>query len=76
MSDIRRGFADAVRSERQKQRLSQEEFADRAGVHRTYVSEVERGLRNISLDNIERFASALHLPVSDLFRIAEKRERT
>lgn len=76
MSNLRRSFADAVRSERQQLGLSQEEFADRAGVHRTYVSEVERGLRNISLDNIERFASALHLRVSELFRVAEEGQQT
>lgn len=65
-----------MRSQRQQLGLSQEEFASRAGVHRTYVSEVERALRNISLDNIDRFAAALEMSVSDLFRVAEKRQQT
>lgn len=39
--------------------LSQEDLAERAGLHRTYVSSVERGQRNISLENIYAFANAL-----------------
>lgn len=46
--------------------LSQEDFAHRAGVHRTYVGSVERGERNVSIDTIERFAKALGVDVSDM----------
>ena len=48
--------------------LSQEEFAHRAGVHRTYVGSVERGERNVSIDTIERFASALRVDVIDMLQ--------
>lgn len=48
--------------------ISQEELADRANLHRTYVSDVERGTRNISLVNIERLAAALEISVTKLFR--------
>lgn len=47
--------------------LSQEEFAARCGLDRTYVSGVERGKRNISLRNIELVAQALGVKISDLF---------
>jgi len=48
--------------------LSQEELADIAGLHRTYVGSIERGERNVSIDNIERLAVALELDVIDLLR--------
>jgi transcriptional regulator with XRE-family HTH domain len=46
--------------------LSQEKLAELTGLHRTYVGSVERGERNISIDNIERFSLALRVPVSEL----------
>lgn len=48
--------------------LSQEELADRAGVHRTYVSSVERGERNVSLENIFHLAEGLGVDVRELLR--------
>ena len=47
--------------------LSQEELAERADLHRTYVSSIERGVRNVSLENISRLALALEISVSALF---------
>lgn len=46
--------------------VSQEELAELAGLHRTYVGSVERGERNISIDNIEKLAKALNVSVRDL----------
>lgn len=60
-------FGASVRGWRNQLGLSQEELAERANLHRTYVSDVERGSRNISLENIERLASALNVSVSALF---------
>ncbi len=71
MSNLRTGFASAVRSERSRRGWSQEDLAERAGLHRTYISEVERGLRNLSLDNIGRIANALEVTPSALFAAAE-----
>ena len=47
--------------------MSQEELARRAGVHRTYISDVERGVRNVSILTLERIASALEIPLGVLF---------
>jgi len=68
---IRVRFGLAVRKRRQELGMSQEEFADRAELHRTYVSDIERGRRNVSLDNIEKLALALGWSLSELMREAE-----
>jgi CheY-like chemotaxis protein len=47
--------------------FSQEELAERADLHRTYVSDVERGARNLSLESMTRIAHALRISVADLF---------
>jgi transcriptional regulator with XRE-family HTH domain len=60
-------FGDRVRSLRHAIGLSQEALADKAGLHRTYVGSVERGERNVSLDNIYALARALGAPVASLF---------
>ena len=53
--------------------LSQEALAERAGIHRTYVGDVERGERNVSLENIFAIAEALQVAPGDLLKpIARK----
>lgn len=69
--DIRERFGYAVRTQRESLNLTQEEFAERAGIHRTYLSDIERGSRNPSLINIERLATALELKLSGLFALVE-----
>ena len=49
--------------------LSQEELADRAGLHRTYISSIERGQRNVTLENIFALAEALGATPADLVRL-------
>ncbi|MDD4915420.1 MAG: helix-turn-helix transcriptional regulator [Methylococcales bacterium] len=56
---IRALFARNLKLLRHKKNMSQEQLAEVADLHRTYVSSVERGERNISLDNIEKLANAL-----------------
>lgn len=60
-------FGNRVRKERQNLGLSQEELAARAGVHRTYIGMIERGEKNITLENIEKIACALSLSLPDIF---------
>ena len=64
-------YGQAVRKVRLEQGMSQEELADRCGLHRTYISDVELGKRNISLENIERIAISLSNDLSDFFKEVE-----
>lgn len=64
-------YGQAVRKVRWEQGISQEELADRCGLHRTYISDVELGKRNISLENIERIAISLNRTLSDFFKEVE-----
>lgn len=59
MVNIKKKFGDKMRQIRKQKKISQEELAFRAGLHRTYISDVERGHRNVSLENIEKIAKAL-----------------
>ena len=65
-------FGKAVRKARMAQGISQEGLADLAGLHRTYVGDVERGERNISLVNMSKIAHALHMKLSELVSNSEK----
>lgn len=65
-SASRKHFAANLRKAREHLGLSQEALAGLAGLHRTYVGSVERGERNISIDNIERIARALGVSPSSL----------
>lgn len=60
-------FGCRVREERLKKNLSQEELAERAGVHRTYIGMIERAEKNITLINVQKIALALEIQISDLF---------
>ncbi|WP_020473700.1 helix-turn-helix domain-containing protein [Zavarzinella formosa] len=68
---VRERFGFAVRSGRETLKLTQEDLAEAAGLHRTYLSDVERGRRNPSLVIIARLAAALQMPASGLFKIME-----
>jgi len=59
-------FGKKLRETRLRAGISQEALADAAGLHRTYVSSIERGERNVSLLNIERLAKALRVSMADL----------
>lgn len=65
--DVLINFGKKVREERLKRKLSQEEFADIAGVHRTYIGMIERAEKNITLENIQKISKALDVKISDLF---------
>lgn len=65
--DIRIRFGRAIRRIREEQGINQEEAAERCGLHRTYYSGIERGVRNVSLMNIERVAKGLKTSLPELF---------
>ena len=65
--DILGVFGDNVRKYRQEKHLSQEAFALKCGLHRTYISAVERHKRSISLNNILKIANALDIEPYQLF---------
>lgn len=66
LPDVLVRFGDRLREVRLRADVSQEKLAELAGLHRTYVSSVERGLRNISLVNIDKLARALDVAMADL----------
>lgn len=67
MPDIRIPFGRRVRELRQARGISQEELAYISSLHRTYISDIERGTRNVSLDNIYKISIALNVTLKDLF---------
>jgi transcriptional regulator with XRE-family HTH domain len=75
MLSLRVRFGRAVRRLRSQADYSQESFADRIGVHRTFVGAVERGETNISLDNVAKIAKGLGIPLSQLFAEVERESR-
>lgn len=66
--DIRKKFGKRLRQLREERGWSQEEFADRAGLHRTYVSAVERGVRNPTLSVLERIAKAMGVSLAEMLQ--------
>ena len=65
--DVKKPFGASVRAWRGRLGISQEELAGRAGLHRTYICDVERGARNVSLVSIEKLARALEISTATLF---------
>jgi CheY-like chemotaxis protein len=69
-ADLKALLGAAIKAERSALGISQEELAYRANLHRTYISDMERGARNPSIQSIEKIASALQISVSMLFEQA------
>jgi transcriptional regulator with XRE-family HTH domain len=66
--DIRIRFGRVIRRIREEQGINQEETAERCGLHWTYYSGIERGIRNVSLVNIEKVSKGLKTNLSDIFK--------
>lgn len=64
---VRQRFGQRIRALREARGWSQEHLAGEASIHVTYLSGVERGKRNVSIDNIARIAQALRVPIAALF---------
>ena len=76
MDDHRKAFGRRIRELRHERGLTQEALAERAGMHWTYISAVERGLRNVSLDSIARLAQGLQVSWATLFSPFTRRFRS
>ncbi|MYE26921.1 MAG: helix-turn-helix transcriptional regulator [Chloroflexi bacterium] len=71
MSDIDKAFGNAVKARRLQLGLSQESLAFRAGLHRTYISDLERGLKGPTLRVVMRLAYALDISAPDIVQMTE-----
>ena len=67
-SDVKKRFGRALKQLRAQSGITQDELAWRAELHRTYISDIERGARNLSLQSIEKLAKALNVSFSTLFQ--------
>ncbi len=67
MNKILRKFGKKVKEKRLKAGVSQEKLVELSGLHRTYISGIERGIRNVSLKNIWKISKALGVKLKDLF---------
>ena len=65
--DIVKVFGENLKKYRTEMNLSQEAFAEKCGLHRTYISSIERFQRNVSIENIQRIADALEIDTYKLF---------
>lgn len=72
MKNINQKIGIVVRKQRLLTQISQERLGEAAGLHRTYISDVERGKRNITIVSLYKIATALHLSLSNLIEEAEK----
>jgi len=73
MSEIQKALGNAIREVREDRCISQEKLAEVSGLHRTYISSVELGHRNISLSNIHKIARALGVSMTEILRLCEDR---
>lgn len=69
MTDIQVKLGLKIKKIRKGKGLSQEQLATKSKLHRTYISDIERGDRNVSIKNIEKIAKALGVTISDLLSI-------
>lgn len=70
--DIKQLFGQRVKELRNKKGISQEKLAEFSDLHRTYISSIELGKRNVALENIARLAKALDCNIEDLFKSTVK----
>lgn len=66
--DILKVFGKNLRKFREEKNISQEKFAEMTGLHRTYISDVERFQRSISIKNVQKIADALEIETYKLFK--------
>jgi len=72
---ILKNFGDSVRELRIQKKMTQEELANKAGLHRTYIGMIERAEKNITLINIQKIANALSVEISNLLYVQDQSKR-
>ena len=72
---IQEKFGLTIRELRQKKNISQEKLALDAGIDRTYIGDIEKGTRNVSIEVVEKLANYFQMPISELFIIIESKEK-
>jgi transcriptional regulator with XRE-family HTH domain len=70
-NQLLQAISKVVQRRREQLSFTQEELAQRAGLHRTYISDIERGARNLSVKSLIRLALALEMSVSGMLELAE-----
>ena len=71
---IQEKFGLTIKELRQKKNISQEKLALDAGIDRTYIGDIEKGTRNVSIEVVEKLANYFQMPISELFIIIESKE--
>lgn len=66
-NEVKKEFGDLVRNARKSKKMTQEDLADKSGLHSTYIGQIERGRRNPSLINIHKLMRALNTSISVIF---------
>lgn len=69
MAEINKKVGRKIRFYREKLRLTQEELAFKADIHRAYIGQIERGEKNLGLINLEKISHALNLPPARLLKV-------
>jgi len=74
MENVNKAIAQTIAKLRHEANISQEELADRAGIHRTYVSQIERSLKSPTLQVLMQIATALNTSASEIIKEIETNE--
>lgn len=75
MDKVLKKLGERIRELRKWRGLSQEKLAAKAGLHFTYIGDIERGKRNVAIENVSKIAKALEIELADLFRPDEAIEK-
>ena len=67
MSQLAKDIGQRIRNYRVNQKISQEELAEKCGLHSTYIGQIERGEKNATIESISKIAAGLSIPMSTLF---------
>lgn len=76
MSNINNLVGERIRAIRNKQGLSQDKLAEKAGLHNTYIGQVERAEKNITIESLEKIVNALGITFEDLFKNMQVENKT